>query len=676
MKQENAFQKKIEIIELAWIPVSGNRKLAARLFLPRDAAKNPVPCILEYLPYRRRDGTRARDDTKHIWFAANGYASARVDIAGTGDSEGLVEDEYVKREQDDALEIIAWLSQQPWCSGNVGMIGISWGGFNGLQVAARRPPQLKAIVTSCSTDDRYACDAHYMGGCLINDNFSWGGAFFNYGALPPDPEMVGEDRWRAMWKERIDDLKVFPAEWLKHQRRDAFWKHGSVCEDYDAIECAVLTVGGWLDGYTPTIINLVENLKAPCKGLIGPWGHKEPNQGVPAPAIDFLNECKRWWDKWLKGIETGVEKDPDIRLYIMDYAKPAPHFLERKGRWLGFKDWPSKKIKRKSMYLTGTALAERKPRPKSERLSVCSPQTVGMKGQEWCPYGQGRIAAEGATDQREDDGASLCFETPPLKKPLHLVGNSFARLRIAADKPQALVAVRLNDVAPDGTSAMITFGILNLSHRDSHEFPTPLKPGKFYDVVVPFKSIAQTLPKGHRLRLAISSTYWPTAWPSPEAVTLTVDAARSTVDLSTLPSFAGLGGVEFGPAQSAPDAPMTEIVPDKETRNVHYQVETQTATFNINSDDGRYIFDEIGTELTSTRTKTYSVQRDDPTTCRTSVLVTQTYKRGAWDAGFDSEVSVTCDDRYFYVTAWVKAYDRGKVFAARDYKEKIKRDCM
>jgi putative CocE/NonD family hydrolase len=676
MKQDNILQKAVETVELAWIPVTGNRKLAARLFLPRDAVQNSVPCILEYLPYRRRDGTRGRDDTKHIWFAANGYASARVDIAGTGDSEGLVEDEYVKREQDDALEIIAWLSKQPWCSGNVGMIGISWGGFNGLQIAARRPPQLKAIVTSCSTDDRYACDAHYLGGCLINDNFSWGGAFFTYGGLPPDPAMVGEDRWRAMWKERIANLRLFPAEWLKHQRRDAFWKHGSVCEDYDAIECAVLAVGGWLDGYTPTIISLVENLKAPCKGLIGPWGHKEPNQGVPAPAIDFLNECKRWWDRWLKGIETGVEKDPDIRLYVMDYAKPVPHFLERKGRWLGFKDWPSRKIKNKAMYLSSASLIERKPRARPARLSICSPQTVGMKGQEWCPYGQGRVAAEGATDQREDDGGSLCFDTAPLKAPLHLVGNSFARLRIAADKPQALVAVRLTDVAPDGTSALITFGILNLAHRDSHEFPGALKPGKFYNVSVPFKSIAQTVPKGHRLRLAVSSTYWPMAWPSPEGVTLTIDVARSKADLAVLPSLAGLGGVKFGPAQSAPDAPMTETIPDKETRSVHYAVETQTTTFDIKSDDGQYTLDEIGTEQTSTRTKTYSVQREDPTTCRTLVGCTQSYKRGDWDARVETEVAVSCDKTHFHVTGWLKAYDHGELFATREYKEKIKRDCM
>ncbi len=302
------------------------------MFLPKDAERNPVPCILEYLPYRRRDGTRYRDDAKYCWFAANGYAGARVDIAGTGDSDGLVEDEYVKREQDDCLEVIAWLAAQKWCSGAVGMMGISWGGFNGLQVAARRPPALKAVITSCSTDDRYACDAHYLGGCLINDNFAWGGGFFNYGGLPPDPRMVGKDRWRQLWKQRIDNLPLFPAVWLKHQRRDAFWKHGSVCEDFSAIECPVLAVGGWLDGYTPTVFNLVENLTAPCKGLVGPWGHQEPHNGVPAPAIDYLGECKRWWDRWLKGIDTGVERDPDVRLYLMDYDKPVPHFVERGGK--------------------------------------------------------------------------------------------------------------------------------------------------------------------------------------------------------------------------------------------------------------------------------------------------------------------------------------------------------
>src|SRR5688572_2442494 len=191
---------RVEITELAWIPMRDGRRLAARLFLPRQRSK-PVPAILEYIPYRRRDGTRIGDDEMHIWFAAQGYAAARVDIAGMGDSEGLVEDEYARREQEDALDVIEWLGTQRWSSGSVGMIGISWGGFNALQVAALRSPRLKAVVSMCSTDDRYHCDAHYLGGCLLNDNFGWGGAFFNYAALPPDPEMVGA-RWRDMWWQR------------------------------------------------------------------------------------------------------------------------------------------------------------------------------------------------------------------------------------------------------------------------------------------------------------------------------------------------------------------------------------------------------------------------------------------------------------------------------------------
>ncbi|MBE7186532.1 MAG: CocE/NonD family hydrolase, partial [Methylobacterium mesophilicum] len=214
----------VETVETHWISMVDGRRLAARLFLPEASARNPVPLILEYIPYRRRDGTRTGDEEMHRWFAAHGFACARVDIAGMGDSEGTLEDEYVKREQDDALEIIEHLAAQEWCTGAVGMIGISWGGFSALQAAARRPPRLKAIVTICSTDDRYACDAHYNGGCLINDNFGWGGALFNYAALPPDPAVVGEDRWRGMWRERLEAHHLFPATWLKHQRRDAFWK--------------------------------------------------------------------------------------------------------------------------------------------------------------------------------------------------------------------------------------------------------------------------------------------------------------------------------------------------------------------------------------------------------------------------------------------------------------------
>jgi putative CocE/NonD family hydrolase len=228
------FPRAVRVIENEWIPLADGTRLAARLWLPEDAAQDPVPALLEYLPYRKRDSMRLRDDPMHGYFAGHGYASVRVDIRGTGDSDGLIADEYMKQEQDDALEVIAWLAAQPWCNGQVGMFGISWGGFNSLQVAARRPPALKAIISVGSTDDRYATDVHYMGGCMTKDNPDWGTVMFSHLSTPPDPEIVGE-RWRAMWMARLENLRPWVIPWLEHQRRDAYWKHGSVCEDFSRI---------------------------------------------------------------------------------------------------------------------------------------------------------------------------------------------------------------------------------------------------------------------------------------------------------------------------------------------------------------------------------------------------------------------------------------------------------
>ena len=187
----------------------------------------PVPAILEYLPYRKGDAFAARDNRHHAYFAEHGYAGVRVDLRGSGDSDGLLADEYLPQEQDDALEVIAWLAAQPWCSGEVGMIGIRWGGFNGLQVAARRPPALKAVVTMCSTDDRYADDVHYVGGCVLGvDMLQWAATMLTLCAMPPDPAAVG-DGWRDTWLRPAGPRgRRWSRPWLTHQRRDAYWKHG------------------------------------------------------------------------------------------------------------------------------------------------------------------------------------------------------------------------------------------------------------------------------------------------------------------------------------------------------------------------------------------------------------------------------------------------------------------
>jgi len=288
-----AFPRAVHRLDPVWIPLKDGTRLAARVWRPTDAESRPVPAILEYLPYRRRDATAQRDALMHPYVAGHGYACIRVDIRGSGDSDGVLIDEYLPLELDDAVEVIAWLAAQPWCTGAVGMIGNSWGGFNALQVAARRPPALRAIITSCSTDDRYADDIHYMGGCLLTDNLRWASTMFAHNSRPPDPAVVGE-RWREMWLERLRGSGLWVDTWLRHPRRDAFWKHGSVCEDLAAIRCAVLAVGGWADGYTNAIPRLMAGLGVPRHGLIGQWAHRYPHMALPGPAVGFLQLALRW----------------------------------------------------------------------------------------------------------------------------------------------------------------------------------------------------------------------------------------------------------------------------------------------------------------------------------------------------------------------------------------------
>ena len=301
-KTKARFPHQIREIENQYIELSDGVMLAARIWLPKDAEAHPVPAILEYLPYRKRDGTAVRDALTHPYFAGHGYAAIRVDMRGNGDSTGLMFDEYARQEQDDALQVIDWLCRQTWCDGNVGMIGISWGGFNGLQVAARQPEALKAVITLCSTDDRYADDIHYKGGALLNENLGWGGVMLSFSSRPPDPLLLGES-WRQNWFERMEQMPILAADWLEHQLRDDYWQHGSICEDYSSVKAAVLAVGGWNDAYSNAIPRMLRGLGCPRRGIIGPWIHKYPHFAEPGPRIGFLQEALRWWDQWLKGID-------------------------------------------------------------------------------------------------------------------------------------------------------------------------------------------------------------------------------------------------------------------------------------------------------------------------------------------------------------------------------------
>ena len=420
------FPFEVEEIENLWIPMPDGCRLAARVWRPYRAVEEPVPVILEYIPYRKRDRQAIDDRTIHRYFAGHGYAAVRLDIRGTGDSEGLITDEYTAQEHDDAVAAIAWLSAQPWCSGRVGMMGISWGGFNSLQVAARRPPALKAIISVAASDDRYADDMHYMGGCVLTDTMGWGTTFFGYTPLPPDPAVVG-DAWRDMWFQRMQSCPLGVAEWLRHQSRDEYWQHGSVCEDYAAIEAAVYAVGGWADGYTNAIMRLMTHLPGPRKGLIGPWGHAYPHDAGPGPAIGFLQESLRWWDYWLKGIDTGIMDEPMLRLWMQEHEEPKADYETRAGRWVVEPVWPRPDAR--TMTLTPNAEGLRHE-PGEETPMICTtPLSVGRAASDWAPYGLG---PDLATDQRTDDDESLVFDSEPLGERLEIAGTPSLGLELAS----------------------------------------------------------------------------------------------------------------------------------------------------------------------------------------------------------------------------------------------------
>jgi predicted acyl esterase len=630
-----SFPRAVREIEHTLIPLKDGTRLAARIWLPEDAAADPVPALLEYLPYRKRDGTRERDALTHPYLTGHGYAAVRVDIRGSGDSEGVLADEYSQQELDDALEVIAWLADQPWCSGAVGMFGISWGGFNALQVAALQPPALKAIVTLCSTDDRYADDVHYMGGAkLASADLGWGGFFFADMCHPPDPLLVGE-RWREMWLERLQNMPLFLERWLRHQRRDAYWRHGSVCEDYSAIRCPVFAVGGWTDGYTNSVPRLLEHLDVPRKGLIGPWAHAYPHFAKPGPQIGFLQEMLRWWDHWLKGKPTGVMDEPMLRAWMTDSHRPASHHETLPGRWVAEPAWPPHDRKPYRLFLADSGLA-----PASTPLAprdVRSPQTLGSEGGEWCPFGRGR---DQAGDQRPDDIRSLLFETPPLEQTMEILGAPVVTLDLACDKPVANLVIRLCDVHPSGQSLRVSFGVLNLTHRDSHAAPSPLVPGEHYRVHLKLNDCGATFPAGHRIRLALSTAYWPMVWPAPHDATVTI-----------------LGGALDLPAR--PPRPEDASLPSLPTAETAAPVR-DTLGFKLDT-KGKYHLD---------------VKDDDPTSAVAEMRRAETKRRGDWQVRSDVWMRLSCTRDAFRLQASLSARAGDEEVCQREWDCAIPRDLV
>jgi uncharacterized protein len=501
--------------ERVWITATDGTRLAATLHLP--ATDEPVPAVLEALPYRKDDLTAGYRPEYVRLRDQHGYAVVRLDVRGTGSSEGIATDEYPPEEINDLSDVIAWIAEQPWCTGSVGMYGTSYSGFNSLHLAAARPPALKAVIGIYASDDRYTDDVHYMGGLLkLLDLIDYPLYMVAMNALPPVPALAG-DGWRDAWLERVEGTEPWLLRWLEEQHDGYYWRRGSIRPAYNRIGCPTMLVGGWADGYRNNTFRTIEalaNAGVPHRLLLGPWAHASTETSLPGPRIDLVPEMVRWWDKWLRGEPNGVDDEPPITVFARRSSPPLPDLDEVAGEWRNEPGWPLDRVSDDVRALGDDVVTH-----------VVVPDT-GTAAWISCaghlPWGQ-------PTDQRYDDAASLTWEWPG--DGLEILGHAVLRARVAADVPVATLAVRLCDVYPDGRSTLITRGTLNLTQRTSRERPEPLPLNGFVDVEVELEATSWAFDPGHRLRLAICGTDWPNTLAPPEPVTLSLDLAATTLVL-------------------------------------------------------------------------------------------------------------------------------------------------
>ncbi len=656
-------KRPVNIIENQWIPMKDGVRLAARFWIPQGAEKNPVPVVLEYLPYRLWDDMRWRDDLTAAILAPYGIAFVRVDIRGSGNSEGIKQDEYSVSELDDGVQIIAWLARQPWSNGSVGMRGISWGGINTLQIAAMAPPELKAIMPMGCVVNRFADDAHYQGGAYGEQNLAWGTSFKGVLAGPPDPQVVGEDRWEQLWRERLEATPAIVNLWSEHQRYDAYWKRGSIAEAYAAIKCPVYVVDGWGDPYSNIIGELLANLKVPRKGLVGPWGHIFPNIATPI-GLEWQYEEVRWWQQWLTGVDTGIMQEPMLRAYMMYQADSQAFPNEIPGRWIAEADWPSSRTRPVNLYFNEGGILSRQA-GKHAHAKYVGDKIVGVTKPQWI-YGRPT-----ELEQSRDDKSSLVFDSEPLDQDLEILGYPTARIRVAADVPVAQCAVRLTEVTPDGKSWLVSYNLLNLAHRNSLEEPSPLVPGKFYDVEILLYYIAHRFASGNRLRVAISAGLWPLIWPSPKIATLDFVLGQSHIALPVRPKPAmeaafTIPVIHAGPTENPSTMGLPKYDSDGRVSYVRHGLDHPQST----------VVPTVGTTELDGGDRLYEIVEGQPTSCRMLMDHMNGWKRGAWDCTVRYGSDMTCTADELHLREWVIAKKGDQEIFRRETPSVIKRDLL
>ncbi len=650
----------VTIIESLFIPTSDGERLAAQIWLPAGADVRPAPVVLEAIPYRKRDRYRAYGLYWGRILAERGVAYARLDSRGSGDSSGLLADEYLPLEQRDAAEAIAWLAAQSWCNGSLGMRGVSWGGFATLQAAALGPPALKAILPMCAADRRYTDDAHYVGGAFALTGLKWATSMKAVMAGPPDPSTFGP-AWMGEWRRRLDAHPAIAARWMSHPAEDDYWRQGSVGFDPAAIRCPVYAVGGLVDPYNDAIPRLLAGLTVPRKGLIGPWRHGYPAPASPGPGLDWAWEELRWWRQWLLGEATGVMDEPMLRVFMPDAtaAEVAPGPIP--GRWTAESAWPSRAVRDRRLFL-GQGRLDEAPATR-ESLQIGGRDVVGLGKVEWVPFAPSELPRE----QSPDDARSAMFDTPPLDQPLEILGVAKVRLRLAADRPVAHIAARLCEVDENGRSWLVAWGLLNLTHRFGHHRPEALIPGETYDIDLPLAFAAHRFAAGRRIRLALSGSLWPLVWPAPEIAALTLDLAAASLTLPLRAPPPVEAPMPIGGAAPSTDDPIGWPVIEIAEDECHVRVaETWPPASRVIVDTGVNVSGsgpDIHLSMTS----------GDPLSCRWLAEQASAWEYAAGTVAIRVTVSVSADAETFVVGEILSARFNGEEVATVDHHTRIPR---
>ena len=647
-------------MEQAWIPMTDGIRLAATLYRPDGAkAGEKFPALLEYLPYRKDDGTAAGDYPKHAYFARRGYVSVRVDIRGFGASEGgPPEREYSEQEQADGERVIAWLAHQPWSNGSVGMFGISWGGFTALQMAMRHAPGLKAILAVDATAELFHDDVHYIDGIAHVDEF--------------ELNMDMAEGWTGAPDYTLDEKVLGPRfetpPWsllyLKHQRDGSFWRDR--VRPLKEITIPSFLIGGLLDGYRDNVTDMLMQASGPVKAIVGPWNHTFPNDAVPGPQIEWRNEAVRWFDHWLKGRDTGVERDPRLVIYLQRWHPPDPGLESVPGEWRREDVWPPKQAQPSTLFLQPDhSLARTAAAPERHQLKYVP--SIGVEAGFWW--------GELLSDVRPVDAFSLVYDSAPLGEDVAILGRPHAWLRASATAPLADWIARLSDVAPDGTVTQITGAGMNGAQRDSMSEPRDLEPGKVYSLDIEMHLTSWVFPKGHRIRVAVSNALWPMMLPTPYSMTTSLELGGSEGSRVVLPVVPEHGAAP--PAFSPPEASeeRADIKAEGFPWPGEWTVERDEASHKTTvhwkgQESAEYPW---GKEIDYEHL-TYDADDAHPEICSARGEAESVFTLKDRTLTWRGHLLVTTDRKNFYYTYTRELLKDGKIFKSKTWQETIARD--